>query len=84
MVLGEGIMVKKYSLEENIKNRLTDEKFSSGKVRITPTKIPFQFTLVIVLRAPKTVSRPVDYIEEKVPILKDEIPNYSKLMPKCC
>jgi hypothetical protein len=53
------------------KNRLTNEKFSSGKVRITPSKNHFSVYFGYRFKAPKTISKPLDLIEEKVPILKD-------------
>ena len=55
-----------------IKNRLTNEKFSSGKVRITPVQNHFSVYFGYRFRAPKTISKPVDLIENKVPILKDD------------
>ena len=70
--IGGGYNGKKIFFGGNFKNRLTDEKFGSDKVRITPTNNSFSVYFGYRFKAPKTVSRPVDYIEEKVPILKDE------------
>lgn len=69
---GGGYNGKKIFFGANFKNRLTDEKFGSDKVRITPTNNSFSVYFGYRFKAPKTISRPVDYIEDKVPILKDE------------
>ena len=55
-----------------IKNRLTNEKFNTGKIRITPSKNEFSIYFGYRFRAPKPISAPVDLIEEKVPILKED------------
>ena len=57
------------------KNRLTNEKFSSGKVSITPKTNHYSVYFGYRFKAPKTIRRPVEYIEDKVPILKDEHKN---------
>jgi len=69
---GGGYNGRKIFFGANYKNRLTNEKFSSSKVRITPTNNSFSVYFGYRFKAPKTVSRPIDYIEDKVPILKDE------------
>lgn len=54
-----------------LKNRLTNEKFSSSKIKISPSKYQFNIYLGYRFKAPKTISAPVDYMEKKVPILKN-------------
>lgn len=54
-----------------LRNRLTNEKFSSNKIKISPSKNQFNIYLGYRFRAPKTISAPVDYMEKKVPILKN-------------
>lgn len=69
---GGGYNGKKIFFGGNFKNRITDEKFGSDKVRITPTSNSFSVYFGYRFKAPKSVTAPVDYIEDKVPILKDE------------
>lgn len=69
---GGGYNGKKIFFGAEYNNRLTNEKFSSSKVRITPANDSFSVYFGYRFKAPKTVSRPVDYIEDKVPILKDD------------
>jgi len=68
---GGGYNGDKIFFGAEIKNRLTNEKLTSGKVRITPTQNHFSVYFGYRFKAPKTISKPVDIIEEKVPILKD-------------
>lgn len=69
---GGGYNGDKIFFGAEIKNRLTNEKFSSDKVRITPQQNHFSVYFGYRFKAPKTISKPVDLIENKVPILKDE------------
>ena len=70
--LGIGYNGKKFFFGGEIKNRWTNEKFNEDKIRIQPEKNTFSIYAGYRFRAPKTVSKPVDMIEDKVPILKDD------------
>lgn len=69
---GGGYNGKKIFFGGTYKNRITNEKFTSSKVRITPTNNSFSVYFGYRFRAPKQVSAPIDLIEEKIPILKDD------------
>ena len=58
-----------------IKNRLTNEKLTSETITITPAQNHFSVYFGYRFKAPKPISAPVDYMEDKVPILKDEPKN---------
>ena len=68
---GGGYNGDKIFFGAEIRNRLTNEKLSSDKVRITPQQNHFSVYFGYRFKAPKTISKPVDLIEKKVPILKD-------------
>jgi hypothetical protein len=68
---GGGYNGDKIFFGTEFKRRLTNEKFNSNKIRITPTQNEFSVYFGYRFKAPKTISKPVDLIEEKVPILKD-------------
>jgi len=51
---------------------LTNEKFSSNGTQITPSSNQWGVYFGYRFKAPKFLSKPVDLIEEKVPILKDD------------
>ena len=68
---GGGYNGKKIFFGADLKNRLTNEKFSSSKVRIIPSSDTFSVYFGYRFKAPKPISKPVDLIEKKVPILKD-------------
>jgi hypothetical protein len=70
--LGIGFNGKKFFFGGKIKNRWTTERFNDENVRIQPRKNTFSIYAGYRFRAPKTVSAPVDMIEEKVPILKND------------
>ncbi len=69
---GGGYNGNKIFFGAEAKNRVTNEKFSSGKTRITPSTNQFSVYFGYRFKAPKTITVPVDMIEDKVPILKDE------------
>ena len=69
--VGGGYNAKKIFFGAFYKTRYTTEKFSSSRLHIIPTKDEFSVYFGYRFRAPKTISKPVDLIEEKVPILKD-------------
>ena len=68
---GVGYNGEKFFFGGKIKNRWANEKFNEDDINIQPQKNTFNIYLGYRFRAPKTVSKPVDLIEEKVPILKD-------------
>ena len=68
---GGGYNGKKIFFGADFKNRFTNEKFSSSKLRIIPSNDTFSVYFGYRFKAPKPISKPVDLIEEKVPILKD-------------
>ena len=70
--LGIGYNGKKFFFGGEIKNRWTNEKFEQDQINIQPQKSAFSVYAGYRFRAPKPVSVPVDMIEEKVPILKDD------------
>jgi len=69
---GGGYNGDKIFFGTEFQNRLTNEKFGSAKVRFTPTQNHFSVYFGYRFKAPKTISKPLDLIEEKVPILKDD------------
>ncbi len=54
----------------NLNNRWTNEKIGQDELRIQPQKNTFNIYLGYRFKAPKQVRKPVDLIEEKVPILQ--------------
>ncbi len=69
---GGGYNGNKIFFGAEIKNRITNEKLSSNKVQITPIQNHFSVYFGYRFKAPKTISKPIDIIEEKVPILKND------------
>jgi hypothetical protein len=69
---GGGYNGDKIFFGAEIKNRFTNEKLTSNKIQITPIQNHFSVYFGYRFKAPKTISKPVDMIEDKVPILKDE------------
>lgn len=69
---GGGFNGDKIFFGAQFKNRITNEKFGSNKLKITPSQNQFSVYFGYRFKAPKTISKPVDLIEEKVPILKDD------------
>ncbi len=70
--LGIGYNGKKFFFGGRLVNRLTNQRFNEEWVNIQPEKNTFNFYAGYRFRAPKTVSAPVEMIENKVPILKNE------------
>ncbi len=68
---GSGYNGDKIFFGARFKNGLTNQKFSSDDVRITPSSNQWNVYFGYRFKAPKFLSKPVDLIEEKVPILKD-------------
>nr|WP_262902499.1 DUF4421 domain-containing protein [Lutimonas saemankumensis] len=69
---GGGYNGDKFFFGIDFKNRFTNEKFSSNRVKISPSKNQFNVFFGYRFKTPKTVSAPVDYMENKIPILKDD------------
>lgn len=69
---GGGYNGDKIFFGANYKSRFTNEKFTSSRLHIIPTKNEFSVYFGYRFKAPKTLTKPVDLIEEKVPILKDD------------
>ena len=69
---GGGYNGDKFFFGTELKYRITNEKFNSNKIRITPSQNQFSIYFGYRFKAPKTISKPVDLIEKKVPILKDD------------
>ena len=72
---GGGYNADKIFFGAEIKNRLTNEKLTSDTINITPAQNHFSVYFGYRFKAPKPISAPVDYMENKVPILKDEPKN---------
>lgn len=68
---GGGYNGDKFFFGTELKYRLTNEKFNSNKIQISPSQNQFSIYFGYRFKAPKTISKPVDMIEDKVPILKD-------------
>ena len=69
--LGIGYNGKKFFFGGEIRNRWTNERLNEDQINIQPQKNTFSIYAGYRFKAPKPVSKPVDLIEEKVPILKD-------------
>lgn len=69
---GAGYNGDKFFFGGNYNARFSNVELNSNKVTIIPNKHSFSVFFGYRFKAPKTVSRPIEYIEEKVPILKDE------------
>lgn len=70
--VGGGYNGKRIFFGAKYNNRFSNEKFSSNRFHIIPSKNEFSVYFGYRFKAPKTISKPVEYIEDKVPILKDE------------
>ena len=68
---GGGYNGDKFFFGTELKYRMTSEKFNSNKIRITPSQNQFNIYFGYRFKAPKPISKSVDLIEEKVPMLKD-------------
>ena len=56
-------------------NRTTNEKFSTEEIQFHTSKNTFHIFLGYRFKAPKTISKPIDTIEKKVPLLNIENSN---------
>jgi len=69
---GIGYNSDKYYFGANYLYRFTDEKGKVGDLNFQTIRNSFFVFFGYRFKAPKTLSKPVDYIEKKVPILKDD------------
>jgi hypothetical protein len=69
---GIGYNSDKYYFGVNYLNRYTDENRKENNLQFQTIKNSFFVFFGYRFKAPKTLSKPVDYIEKKVPILKDD------------
>ncbi len=67
---GAGYNGDRFFFGANLNNRLTNEKYGQDDIKIRPKKNTFNIYLGYRFKAPKQVAKPVDLIEEKVPILQ--------------
>ena len=61
---------KKFYFGSELKYHAYSENFDKNEISLQPSKIIFQVFLGYRFKAPKQVSKPLDYIEDKVPALK--------------
>ena len=69
---GIGYNGKKIFFGGKYNERITNDKFSSNSINIQAVNSVFNVFVGYRFKAPRTVTAPVDLIEEKVPILKDD------------
>tara|TARA_R110000787_G_scaffold60220_8_gene136583 strand:- start:30067 stop:31119 length:1053 start_codon:yes stop_codon:yes gene_type:complete len=61
---------KKFYFGSEFKYQIFSENFDENDISLQPTKSKFHVFVGYRFKAPKQVSKPLDYIEDKVPILK--------------
>ena len=69
---GVGYNSDKYYFGVNYRNRYTNEYRYQDNVRFQTISNSFSIFFGYRFKAPKTLSKPMDYIEKKVPLLKDD------------
>ena len=69
--IGGGYNGEKFFFGAQLRNRRSTAKFDADKIQIRTQKNTFSVYLGYRFKAPKPVAKPVDLIEETVPILKD-------------
>ena len=69
---GLGYNSNKYHFGVTYKNRFTNDFGNENNLQIQTLKNSFFIYFGYRFKAPKQISKPVDYIEKKVPILKDD------------
>lgn len=67
---GAGYNGSRFFFGANLNNRLSNDKYGQDDIEIRPRKNTFNIYLGYRFKAPKQVAKPVDLIEEKVPILQ--------------
>ncbi len=70
--LGIGYNGNKIFFGANYANRTSSEKFDENKIQLQISKNSFHIYLGYRFKAPKSVQKSVDLIEEKIPILNDK------------
>ena len=70
--VGIGYNGEKIFFGANYANRISSEKFNENKIQLQISKNSFHIYLGYRFKAPKSVSKSVDLIEEKIPILNDK------------
>ncbi len=70
--IAAGYNGKKYYFGVEYNYSVNSEKFSDDSINLQPIKNNFHIFIGYRFKAPKQVSKPIDLIEDKVPILKDD------------
>ncbi len=70
--IGIGYNGKKMFFGANYANRTSSEKFNENKIQLQISKNSFHIYLGYRFKAPKSVRKSVDLIEEKIPILNEK------------
>ena len=68
--VGAGYNGSRFFFGANLNNRWSNEKLGQENLKIQPQKNTFNIYLGYRFKAPRQVAKPVDLIEEKVPILQ--------------
>ncbi len=63
---------KKYFFGLEYDTNFTSEKFNENNIQLLPRRNNFFVFIGYRFKAPKTIKKPIDQIEDKIPILKDE------------
>ncbi len=63
---------KKYFFGVEFKHTVNSEKFNEDNINLQPIKNSFHVFIGYRFKAPKQIRKPIDLIEDKVPILKDD------------
>jgi len=63
---------KKYYFGAGFNYNVNSEKFNDDNISLQPIKYNFHIFIGYRFKAPKQISMPIDLIEDKVPILKDD------------
>jgi hypothetical protein len=70
--IGMGYNAKKIFFGAEYANKRSSEKFNESKVQLNVSKDIFHIFIGYRFKAPKKVTQPIDKIEDKIPILKDD------------
>lgn len=70
--VGLGYNGSKFFFGANYANRISSEKSNADKIQLQVSKNSFHIYLGYRFKAPKSVQKSVDLIEEKIPILNDK------------
>jgi len=62
---------KKYFFGLEYDTQISSEKFDDSNIQLQPSKNSFHVFIGYRFKAPKTISKPIDDIENKIPILKE-------------